>query len=136
MVAPNTSPLYGLTPVDYTAAAITGANTAVDGTGTVSTVFTAGANGAYVKRIRCKANGSVGPSVMRIFINNGSTNATPGNNSLWGELPLAATTASNSAAIGPDFEYPMNKVLQASYVINVCYGTAGGYLATVEAMSY
>ena len=132
----NTATIYGLTPSDYVGAAITTQNTAVDGTGPVTTLFTAGAAGAYVKRIRVKSNGTNVASVMRIFINNGSSTTTAANNSLWGELPIAATTAASNAAIGPDFEYPMNKVLQANYAITVCFGTGGGYLPTIEAMSY
>ena len=125
-----------MTPTNTVGAAVSGANTAVDGTGTVTTIYTAGAAGGYVRRIRVKANGSVGPSVMRIFLSNGSGTSTAADNSLWGELTLSATTASNSVPIGPDFEYPMNLVLQANWLITVCYGTAGGYQATVEAMSF
>ena len=75
-----------------------------------------------VRRIRVKAAGTNVASVMRVFINNGSTNATAANNAFWGELPLAATTAANNAAIGPDFEYPMNLLMKAGYVVNVCFG--------------
>ena len=139
MTNPNTAPVFGLTPqTGGIAAGITAANTATDGTGTVYTVYTAGTNGGYIRRIRFKGQGTNNASVARIFINNGSSQGTAANNSLWGELPLAATTASNNAAIGPDFEYPMNMVLKASYVINVCYGTAGsgGWQAIGEAMDY
>ena len=135
----NTAPIFGLTPQGPGAlAAITGANTAVDGPGTVSTLYTAGTNGGFVRRIRVKGAGTNVASVMRIFINNGSSSGTAANNILWGELPLAATTASNSAAIGPDFEYPMNLVLKAGYVVNVCFGTAGaaGWLPSAETMDY
>lgn len=138
-MAANTAPLFGLTSqTGGIAATITAANTATDGTGTVYTVYTAGANGGYVRRIRVKGSGTNSASVMRIFINNGSAQGTAANNSLWGELPLAATTASNNAAIGGDFEYPMNMVLKANYVINVCYATGGaaGWQAICEAMDY
>ncbi len=138
MVA-NFAPIYGLTPqTSGIAAAITAANTATDGTGTVYTVYTAGTNGGYIRRIRVKGVGTNAASVMRVFINNGSSQASAANNSLWGELPLPAFTASNSAALGPDLEYPMNMVLKAGYVVNVCYGTAGaaGWQAIGEAMDY
>lgn len=135
----NTAPIYGLTPQNtITAGAITAANTATDGTGTVYTMYTAGANGGYIRRIRVKGVGTNAASVMRIFLNNGSAQGTATNNVLIGELALAATTASNSAAIGPDFEYPLNLVMKAAYVINVCFGTAGagGWAAFGEAIDY
>jgi hypothetical protein len=135
----NTAPIYVLTPqTTLFGAATTSANTAVDGTGTVITLYTAGSNGGYVRRIRVKAAGTNAASVMRIFINNGSTTSTAANNCLIGELPLAATTASNSTSIGPDFEYPMNFILKAGYVITVCFGTAGaaGWQAYCEAGDY
>lgn len=135
----NFQPIYALTPqTGGIAAAITAANTATDGTGTVYTVYTAGANGGYIRRVRFKGAGTNAASVARIFINNGSSQASAANNSLWGEISLAATTASNSASIGPDYEYPMNLVLKAGYVVNVCYGTAGaaGWMAIGEAGDY
>jgi hypothetical protein len=119
-------------------AAITGANTATDGTGTVTSLFTAGSNGSFVRGIMVKGAGTNAASVMRVFINNGSSTGTAANNSLRYELALAATTASNSAPIGPDFYLPMDLNLPASYVITICFGTAGsaGWIATVEAGNY
>lgn len=125
-MAANTNPIYVLTPSNGIAAGITGANTATDGTGTISTVFTAGANGGILQGIRVKGNGTNAASVMRVFLNNGSAAATAANNALIGELPLAATTGANNAAVGPDSFWPAaNLVMPASYVINICFGTAG-----------
>ena len=132
-MAANTAPVYVLTPNSTISAFVTAANTATDGTGTVYTVYTAGANGGVFQGIRVKANGTNAASVMRVFLNNGSSAATTANNALIGELPLAATTGANNAAIGPDFFWPAgNMVLTGSYVINICYGTAGasGWTAT------
>jgi hypothetical protein len=122
-MAQNTAPIYTLTQVNTWAAGVTAANTAMDGTGTVNAVFTAGANGAFLQRIRVKALGTNVATVIRFFLNNGSTNATAANNSLIGELTLPATTASNVTA-NPDFEYPMNLLMPNGYVINVTLGTA------------
>lgn len=125
-MAANTNPIYVLTPSNGIASFVTGANTATDGTGTVSTVFTAGSNGGVFQGVRVKANGTNAASVMRIFINNGSSAAVTANNALIGELPLSATTGSNNAAIGPDFFWPAgNLVMPSSYIINVCFATAG-----------
>lgn len=120
----NTNPIFVLVPNTGFSPGITGANTAMDGTGTVFTVFTAGANGSYVRRLKVKALGTNVQTVMRIFINNGSTNATAGNNSLIGELTLPSSTASNTGTVAPDYEYTLNLVLKAAYVVNVCFGTA------------
>lgn len=122
-MAANINPIYVLTPNTSFTASITSANTAMDGTGSVNAVFTAGANGSYVQRIRIKAQGTNVATVVRIFGNNGSTQGTATNNFLIGEISIPATTASNSTA-NPDFEYPLNLLLKASYVLYVCIGTA------------
>lgn len=135
----NVNPLFIGTPnTTMFGAAVTSANTATDGTGTTSTVYTAGTQGAYVRRVKVKGAGTNVASVMRIFINNGSTSATAANNALIGELPLPATTASNNAALGPDLEYPLNLVIPAGYKIMVCFGTAGaaGWQAYCEGGDY
>ncbi len=60
-------------------------------------VFTAGANGSYIKKLRFQAIGTNVASVARIYINNGSTNGTATNNSFYGQVSLPATTATQSA---------------------------------------
>ena len=119
----NTSPIFPLTPqVAFTT--ITAANTATDGTGTVATIFTAGANGGRVDYIRCRALGTNVATVLRVFINNGSTNATATNNALFEELTLPVTTASNTADTGGDSDVALNLSLPTGYKINVVLGTA------------
>ena len=133
-MAANTSPIFIGTPNTGIYAGITAANTATDGTGTVYTVFTAGANGSYVRRLLVKALGSNVATVMRVFVNNGSTQGTASNNVLIREIPMTSSSASNSAAIGPDYEEVLNLVLKGGFVINVCIGTAvsGGYSVMAE----
>lgn len=133
----NTAPLFILTPQSPITAAVTAANTATDGTGTISTVFTGGTNGSLLRGIIFKAQGTNGATVARIFLNNGGANSSATNNSLIGELSLGATTASNSVSVGPDFYYPFpapGLFVKASYNVNVCYGTAptGGINATAN----
>ena len=72
--------------------------------------------------------------MLRVFLNNGSTNATATNNALVAEINLPATTASNSVAVGNDIEYPLNMVLPAGYLINCAIGTTvvGGWNVTIE----
>jgi hypothetical protein len=138
----NTSPIYTATPKANwgsadgnggTAGPLKTANTNMDGTGTVLTVFTADAtNGSYVFKLRARPAGNNVLTVLRIFINNGSTNATLANNVLYDELTLSATTATANAAL-PAFELPLNIPLAPGYKINVTIGTSvsAGYFVSV-----
>lgn len=140
-MAANTIPIYSKAgQVEWQPALVQTANTATNGTGTVATLFTAGADGARVDRIRSKAAGTNVATVLRIFINNGGDNATAGNNILYAEKTIAATTASAAAALLtnelPDTTdttaFPI--VLPAGYKILATIGTtvaAGLYLSAV-----
>ena len=119
----NTSPIFPLTP-QIGWATITAANTGTDGTGTVNTLFTAGANGGRVDYIRCRALGTNVATVLRVFINNGSTNATSTNNALFEELTLPITTASNTSDTGGEYDVALNLSLPTGYKINVTLATA------------
>lgn len=131
----NTSPIFPLTiQTGFVQVVGTSANTAMDGTGTVSTIVTAGSSGTFVQKIRVKALGSnASSSVMRIFINNGSAQGTASNNVLFGELAIPITTASNSAPL-PELDYVMNIPLKAGYNVNVCFGTSGSAGWSVSAV--
>jgi hypothetical protein len=130
----NTAPIFTLTPrTSWGTTAITTANTAKDGTGTVLSIFTAGSNGSYVQRVRFRPSGTSVQTVARLFINNGSTNATAANNILFDEITLSAITLSETSA-QPSFEIPMNFALPAGYVLNVTIGTtvaAGWYVSAI-----
>jgi len=130
----NTSPIYVLTPnTDWTPTTLTTANTAMDGTGTVVTCFTAGSNGAFVNRLSIRALGTNVATVMRVFLNNGSANSDAANNILIADITLPATTASNSAQI-PPIDFPLNVGIKAGHKLNLTIGTsvAAGY----EAVAY
>lgn len=138
-MAANTTPIFTNVPhVEWGATAVATANTAKDGTGTVLTVFTADAtDGSFVQRIRFRAAGTNVATVARVFINNGSTNATAANNILWDEITLSATTLSETSAL-PAYELPLNFALQAGYKINVTIGTtvSAGYYVSVIGSDY
>ena len=138
-MAANTAPIFSLLgDIEWGATAITTANTAKDGTGTVLNVFTADAtNGGFVQRIRFRTAGTNVATVARVFINNGSTNATPANNILWDEITLAASTVSEVAAQAV-YELPLNYALPPGYKLNVTIGTtvAAGYFVTVIGGKY
>lgn len=135
----NTSPIFvGVPHVEWGSTAITTANTAKDGTGTVLTVFTADAtDGSFVQRIRFRAAGTNVATVARVFINNGSSAATPANNILWDEITLSATTLSEVAALAT-YELPLNFGLPAGYKLNVTIGTtvSAGYYVSVIGGDY
>ena len=134
-MAANTAPIFSSAgDVQWGTTAITTANTAKDGSGTVLTCFTADAiNGGFVQRIRFRAAGTNIATVARIFINNGSSNSTPANNILYDEITLAATTLSETSSLAV-YELPLNFALPAGYKLNVTIGTtiaAGYYVSTI-----
>lgn len=135
----NQAPIFSkVGDIQWGTTTIATANTAKDGTGTVLTVFTADAtNGGFVQRIRFRAAGTNIATVARIFINNGSTNATALNNILWDELTLAATTLSEVAALTV-YEAFLGFALPAGYKINCTVGTtvAAGYYVSVIGGKY
>lgn len=146
-MAANTSPIFTLTPdIQWgsadgnggTAGPLLTANTAMNGTGTVLTVFTAGANGSYVQRLIARPVGNNTASVLRVFINNGSTNATVANNILIAELTLPTVTGSGQTAALQSNELNLNFALPAGYKINVTLGTtvAAGVVVSVIAGDY
>lgn len=121
----NTQPIFPKLPsIQWYPAALTSANTAYDGTGTVATVFTADAtNGSRLDYLKVRALGTNVATVLRVFINNGSTNATVANNTLYMERTLPSTTIS-AVAETADVYIPMDISLPPGYVVNVTIGTA------------
>jgi len=105
---------------------------AFDGTEAAGTamakVFEAGASGAILDEIRLKygstngatASGTTNATVARIWLNNGSTNTTPGNNQFIGEVAILAQTV---AALGTsemiEFVFPWGKAIPANYDVYV-----------------
>lgn len=132
----NTSPIFPLTP-NLAWATVTTANTAKDGTGTVATVYTAGANGSRVDYLKVRALGTNVATVIRVFINNGSTNATAANNTLIVDQTIAATTNSETAQL-VDNIIQLDLSLPAGYKINVTIGTtvAAGLQVTAVGGDY
>jgi hypothetical protein len=140
-VAANTQPIYSRLGDIQWGTLITTANTAKDGTGTVVTIFTADAtNGGRVERIAIRAAGTNIATVLRIFVNNGSTNGTAANNSLLTEVTLPATTLSEVASLFDPGStlvfFPI--VLPIGYKLNITVGTtvAAGYYVTAIGGKY
>lgn len=116
-LAASTSPAFASTPPsNFTPGSLTAANTATDGTGTVLLLATAPATasgGSVVERIRCMHLGTNVASVVRVFLNNGSTPTVAGNNALIAEKTMPANTVSQTVeSIAQDVF--LNQVLKAN----------------------
>jgi hypothetical protein len=139
-MAGNTDPLFSRTPdIQFIGPMVT-ANTTPDlSSGTSYLLFTAGANGSFVTKLRLRSTpaGNTTATVLRLFINNGSTTGTATNNTLYEEITLPATTASAVAAT-PSYEIPLNFALPAGYKLYATIGTASanGWYGTVIGGDY
>ncbi len=134
----NVQPIYTRVGDLQWAVAITAANTAKDGTGTVTTVFIAdGTNGGYVRSVRAKPAGTNVASVLRIFVNNGSTNTVAANNWYLEDISLPGTSLTETAG-QPTIEIPLGLALPPGYKINVTLGTAvaAGWIVGTVAGKY
>ena len=125
----------------FTAGPLKTAVTAKDGTGNALVLFTADStNGGRVDRISARAVGTNTASVLRVFINNGSTAATIANNTLITEVTLPATSLSEVAALA-DVTIsgtPFPLVLPPGYRLLVTIGTtvAAGVRVTAYGGKY
>jgi hypothetical protein len=125
-MAQNTAPIFTLTPEVISSKLDNGTAAPYDmTTGVSASIFTAGASGSYVSKIRIKPSGSTSATVIRIYINSGSATTTTGNNIVYGELSMPAVTLSSTLAQN-DFEIPMSLALPANYRLFAAYGTAPG----------
>lgn len=92
MASPNIAPRFVETAV-IGAVSIATANTARDGTGTIGTVLTAGAQGTLVELVRVVAVGTTTAGVVRLFLHDGSTYY------LYEEILVTAITPSTTIAV-------------------------------------
>jgi len=96
-VAANQSPIFVGTP-KRPQVRISTANTARDGTGTLGTVYTAGANGSFFKGVRIfPEQAIVAGDVVRLF----NQVAGAGNNELIAEIAIPPQNPAASAAGAP-----------------------------------
>ena len=135
----NTQPIFSrVSDVQWITVALTSANTAKDGTGTIGLIFTADVtNGGFVQKIVARSLGTNVATVLRVFANNGAANSTASNNAMIAELTLPATTLSEIAA-QPDYVLPINIALPPGYKINCAIGTAvaAGYMISAVGGKY
>ena len=90
-MAANTTPIFTLTP-KVGSVDISTANANRDGTGTIGTVLTAGAEGTRIHRIQIKALVTTTAGMIRLFIYTGAAYF------LWREILVTAITASATVA--------------------------------------
>lgn len=121
MVA-NTKPVFPKTPVIPVGQLLLTANTAKNGTGTVATLYTAGADGSKLGSLQVAYTGTSVATVLRLFINNGLTNATAENNTLYKSYTIPPNTLSEVAAAA-DLTFDLGITLPAGYKILATIGT-------------
>lgn len=111
-----TAPAFAATPRCAIVQA-TAANTNRDGSGTVATLFTAGASGSRIDRVRICAAGTTTAGVVRLYIHDGS------NSRLLREVMVTAITPSTSIEVfsyDVDFSGPDQVlVLPSGYSVRV-----------------
>jgi hypothetical protein len=124
-MAGNSAPIYSRVADWQWIGAITTANTTKDlSSGTSYLAFTADAtNGGYIKKLRVRHLGTNIATVLRVFVNNGSTTATATNNILFDEISIAANTVSETSSSSV-YELPINEAFPPGYKIYVTIGTA------------
>ena len=152
-MAANTSPIFTNVPDigwpvatngTVTVSAVNTITTAAayDGTTNAVLVFTAGANGSFVQKLVLEAGGSTTTAaVLRIHINNGTSNTNASANTLYMQYSLPIATADNDTASTPHLEIPLMLQLPIGYRIYVTIGstanlTPAGWFVTAVAGDY
>lgn len=129
MAAPNSEPIFSRVADVQWVESIVAANNTIDiTTGTSYLAFTADStNGGFVRNARVKVNpaNNTTATVVRFWLNNGSTTGTAANSAIIGELGLPATTTSATSPQA-DFDYPLNFAMPPGYRLYVTVGTAPG----------
>lgn len=127
-MAAGTSPIFIATP-QSAAVALTAANTKNDGAGTIGTdmflLFTAGANGAWIGRVRFVVSGSTASTastatVFRAYISSQTSGATTNANTFRiDEVAAASITTDQPTVQTPIYEIVVNSFLDASWTLLV-----------------
>ena len=138
-MAANTAPIFPRTPQVEWSNAVLAANTTTDLTsGTIYQVFSADATeGSRVDYLQIMALGTNVATVLRIWINNGSTTATAANNVMYKNITLPATTVSQTAQL-TEQQVGLDLSLPPGYKLSVTLGTAvaAGYGITAVGGKY
>ncbi len=108
---------------------ISTANSNLDGTGTLGTVLTAGANGTLINSITVKATGTTTEGIVRLFLYDGT------NTRLLNEIHVPANTPTST---NPSFEFVWNCdiKLQASWLIKASTQNAETFNIIAEGLDW
>ena len=119
------TPLFIGTPKSPTVQIAT-ANLLRDGTGTLGTVYTAGASGARIDRLNITATGTTTAGMIRLFLFDGTSNR------LISELPVVAVTPSaTQPAFTADIVFDQGLVITAAYLLKASTNNAETFNVTV-----
>lgn len=133
-MAANTNPIFSSTPnAGALGVKLTSGTNNYDGTSGTTLLYTAGANGSFVQKITIKALGSNVATVIRLFLNNGSTVGTAANNAFFVEFTLPLSTAIANAQTQA-YEFVLNKTIPANFLIYGLLATtvAAGYAVSID----
>lgn len=129
MAAPNTDPVFSrVSDLQWVESVVTANNTIDITSGTSYLVCTADAtNGGFLEGVIIKVNpaNNGAATVVRFWINNGSTTGTAANSCIVGEIAIPATTTTATGAL-PDFYWAFNAPLPPGYKLYATVGTAPG----------
>jgi hypothetical protein len=125
----NTAPIFSLVPnVDSVSITTASANTSSAGGGTVGTdifkLFTAGANGSFLQRIRFMSVASAPTSsvatTLRIFISTvGSGSTTAADTFLIGEISVGVVASDAATAATNFYDFILNMAIPSGMFIHV-----------------
>jgi hypothetical protein len=100
------------------------ANTGRDGTGTIATLWTAGASGSRIDRVTIHGAGSTTAGMVRLWLHDGS------NARLIREVPVLAITASGTVpAFREEIHFPEGLILGTDYSLRVSTHNAESFNA-------
>lgn len=129
MAAPNIAPVFSrASDVQWIEGIVTANNTIDITSGTSYLVCTADStNGGFLEGVIIKVNpaNNGAATVVRFWLNNGSTTGTAANSCIVGEIAIPATTTTATGAL-PDFYWAANLALPAGYKVYATVGTAPG----------
>ena len=118
-MAANINPIFILEPKVGQVSTGTSANTALDGSGTVTLLFTAGANGAKLETIKLVHLGTNIATVVRFFLDNTGSAGYK----LIHEISVSANTLDQTSA-SVQITYDANLIVPALGKVGVTIGTA------------
>jgi hypothetical protein len=128
-MAANTTPIFCRALRSSWSLLSTSAVTGMDGTdANVKTIFTADAtNGSKIETVYIQPNATNTATVVRFWVNNGSTPATAANNTLVHEELVVANTISQTSAASANV-WQANLILPPGYKLLAAQGVATGVM--------